>query len=272
MTVRVRFRPFTGDGEKTVRLQNAPLELVLCQIRWPEMSFLQGEELRPLALKFGQAMADYPIYSEAQEINYLITPQGVTPTVVGSIFQWVSVDQAWHISLARRFLTLYCTDYSDFEAFSDRLRYLLGRVQELVGIQVVERIGVRYVNRISDPAAIASLPRLIRPEVLGYQVLSFATGEAALKGSANQAVYSVGDASLQVRSGIVPPTQTADPGIAPLDVPSWVLDLDASADGQRIFDVKAIADRTSQLSDIAYDYFKYVITEEFIERFGGEPR
>ena len=273
MTERAKYRPFTGDSQKTVRLQNAPLELVLCQVRWPEMSFLQDDQLRPLALKFGQSMAaDYPIYSEAKEINYSITPEGVTQTVVGSVFQWVSVDQAWHISLAKRFVTLYCTHYTDYAEFSERLRVALANVRELLNVQVIDRVGVRYVNRLMDEETISNLPNLIRPEVLGYQALPTATGEVAIRSSANQAIYTVADASLQVRSGMIPAGETVDPAIAPLTGRSWVLDLDASVEARSMLDVDVVTDRASQLSDIAYDYFKYVISEGFVDHFGGAPQ
>lgn len=270
MTERAKYRPFTGDSEKSIRLSEAPLELVLCQVRWPELTFLQEDRLRPLALRFGEAIARYPIFTEAKEINYAITPEGVTQNVVGSVFQWASVEQDWHVSLARRFVTLYCTKYTTYADLNERLQDVLEKVRDLVQVPMVERIGVRYVNRISDQRALAELPGLISPQVLGYQALPLGTGEATLQTSSNQAIYSIGDCHLQVRSGVVPPGETVDAAIPPLEGrQSWVLDLDASNDGRWILDAKAVADRASHLSDIAYDYFKLVITEGFEEQFGG---
>lgn len=270
MTERVKYRPFTGDGEQSIRLDAAPLELVLCQVRWPELSFLQEERLRPIALQFGEAILDYPIFSEAKEISYAITPEGVTQNVVGSVFQWASVDQCWHVSLARRFVTLYATTYTNYAEFDERLRSVLENVRELLKVPVVERVGVRCVNRISDDATLAELPQLISPQVLGYQGLPIATGLATLQASNNQATYAVDDCHLQVRSGMVASGETVDPAIPPLEGrPSWVLDLDASNDRRWILDSKAVADQASHLSDIAYDYFKLVVTEGFVERFGA---
>lgn len=270
MTERVRYRPFTGDSQKSVRLQNAPLELVLCQVRWPEMSFLQDDQLRPLAHKLGQALAaDYPIYSEEKEVNYSITPAGVTQHVVGSVFQWISVDQAWCISLAKRFVTLYCTKYTAYPELDERLRVALTHVRELINIQVIERIGVRYVNRLSDDSALGDLARLVKPEVLGYQGLPLISEDVAIRSSANQALYTVGDCTLQVRSGMIPGGETVDPAVKPLPGQSWVLDLDASIEGRSVLDIDQVSGRASQLSDIAYDYFKHVITEGFIEQFSG---
>lgn len=270
MTERAKYRPFTGDSDKSIRLTDAPLELVLCQVRWPELTFLQEDRLRPLALQFGEGIADYPIFSEGKEINYIITPEGVTQNVVGSVYQWTSADQTWHVSLAKRFFTLYCTKYSQYPDFDKRLRGLLEQLRLVVKVPMIERVGVRYVNRIVDEAALEDLNKMISPQVLGYQALPLEIGEASLKASNNVAIYSIGDCNLQVRSGIVPPGETVDPALAPLaSRPSWVLDLDASTEGRWILDTDEVADRAGHLSDIAYDFFKMVVTEEFEDQFGG---
>jgi uncharacterized protein (TIGR04255 family) len=269
MSERAKYRPFTGDSEKSVRLLEAPLELVLCQVRWPELSFLLEESFRPLALRLGQAILDYPVFSEAKEVNYSITPEGVSQNIGGSVFQWSSADQIWHISLARRFLSFYCTRYGGYVEFNERLVSVLERAQDVLSIPLIDRIGVRYVNRLADAALLENLGGLIRPPVLGYQALPPVAGqEVALLASTNHAIYSVGDASLQVRSGIVPANETVDPAISPLPAKSWVLDLDASAEARAAFDASMVADKASRLSDIAYDYFKFVITEGFEDRFG----
>jgi uncharacterized protein (TIGR04255 family) len=269
MSERVKYRPFTGDSEKSVRLLEAPLELVLCQVRWPEMSFMLEESFRPLALRLGRTILDYPVFSEAKEINYSITPEGVSQNIGGSVFQWSSASEDWHISLARRFLTFYCTRYTGYVEFNERLLSVLERAQEALKIPLIDRVGVRYVNRFADAELLEDLGELIRPPVLGYQALPSAVGpEVALLASNNHAIYSVGGANLQVRSGILPPTQTVDPAISPLPAKSWILDLDASAEARATFDAAAVAEQVSHLSDIAYDYFKFVITEGFEDHFG----
>ncbi len=272
MSDRVKYRPFTGDGQTSVELRDAPLELVLCQVRWPEMSFLQDDQLRPLAMRFGHALSqEYPIFSEAKEVNYVIGPEGVTQNVVGSVYQWVSVDEAWHISLAKRFVTIFSTKYTNYAEFDRRLRVAMEQVKALLEVQVIERIGIRYVNRLSDEGIMGTLSELVRPEVLGYLALPTAVGDVALRSSTNQANYSVGDANLQVRSGVLPPGETVDPAVPALNVASWVLDLDASSEGRRPLHLDEISGRASHLSDIAYDYFKFVTTQGFIDRFGGRP-
>lgn len=270
MLDRDRYRPFTGDTTKQIRLKSAPLELVLCQVRWPDLAHLQGD-LKPVALRFGGTLIDYPVYGEVQELTYIITPDGVQQNAGGTIYQWRSLEGDWHISLSRRFLSLYCTKYQDFGTFSERLRPVVEAVGTAVGVPLIERVGVRYVNRITEQHLIENLSEYVCPEILGYAALpSPASGEVTLVSNANQARYAVGEISLQVRSGIVPMGETVDPAIQPAKVDSWILDLDAFTESARPYGVEPVMEVAGRLSDTAYDFFKLVTTDGFIREFGGE--
>lgn len=267
MTDRERFRPFTGEEEKKIRLTNAPLALVLCQVRWPDFSHLQGD-LTEVARAFGSALDGYPVVLSIHEVAYTITPEGVTQAPGERIHQWRSIDDAWHISLSRRFVALYCTSYTSFPDFLARLEPVLGAIASQLRIPLIERLGVRYVNRVSDSRLLENLTAYVRPEVLGYASLSGETDEALLVSNANQARYLVGDDTLQVRSGLVPAGETVDPAVPPLQHSSWVLDLDSSSERIVPFDVPTVLVEAGRLSDIAYDFFKYISTEGFLKEFG----
>lgn len=268
MADRERFRPFTGDTSKSIRLQSNPLALVLSQVRWPELSHLQTN-LKEIALGFGAALPDYPIYEEIQEVGYQVTPDGVHQSIGDTLYRWASIDRTWHVMLGRRFVSLYSTSYVAFDEFSERLLKVLESVHTHVRPPLVERVGVRYVNRFDDPRLISGLSEYVRPEVLGYLSLVPASGDVAVLSSANQVRYAIGDVNLQVRSGVLPPNETADPAIAPVPTQSWVLDLDASSEQFEPFSVPSILDSAGKLSDVAYDYFKLVTTDGFLREFGG---
>ncbi len=268
MEERVRFRPFTGDTEKKIKLKDAPLALVLCQIRWPEFTHLSGD-ITEVARAFGLALDDYPVASRMQEVAYAVTSEGVMPHAGEKIFQWRSIDDAWHVTLGPRFMTLYCsTAYTSFEDFLARLKPVLEALSTFVKVPLVERIGVRYVNRITDPQLVENLSGYVRPEVLGYSGLLGRAGEVQLVASANQARYVVGDVALQVRSGLVPAGETVDSAIQPVGGTSWILDLDASSEGTAPFDVSEVTATAGRLADLSYDFFKYVSTEGFLREFG----
>lgn len=267
MADRERFRPFTGDTEKKIRLKDAPLALVLCQIRWPEFQHLRGD-LSETAQAFGSMLDGYPVISNLHEMAYTITPEGVTQQPGEKIFQWHSIDGVWHISLSRRFVTLYCTTYTSFPDFLERLMSVLDALETQVKVPLIERVGVRYVNRVTDSRLVENLGEYLRSEVLGYSGLTGVSDEVRLESSANQARYLVHDAALQVRSGLVPAGETVDPAVPAAQVASWVLDLDASSERLEPFDVATVIATSGRLSDFAYDFFKYVSIEGFLKEFG----
>lgn len=267
MADRNRFRPFTGDANKKIRLSNAPLALVLCQIRWPDFTHLQGD-LTETTSALGSKLEDYPLISHIHEVAYTITPEGLQQTPGEKVVQWQSLDGVWRVTLSRRFASLYCTSYSSFPDFQARLEQVLEALHSEVRVPLVERVGIRYVNQVTDVDFIENIAEYVRPEVLGYAALTGASGEAKLELSANQARYGVPGAALQVRSGLVPPGETVDPAVSPAKDLSWVLDLDSSSEEVQPFEVGSILAKTGKLSDFAYDFFKYVSTEGFLKEFG----
>lgn len=268
MSDRERFRPFTGDASKRILLKDAPLPLVLCQIRWPELNHLQID-LKPLALAFGAALRDYPIFVVSDEVSYTVTPEGLQQTEGGAVFQWQSLDGAWTVSLGRRFMSFYCTQYTEYEAFAERLTVILRELEEHIKVPVVERIGVRYVNQVTSPSMVENLSDYVNPEVLGYSSFKPLSSEVRLVGNANQALYAVEDVKLQVRSGIVPAGESVDPAVPLATTASWVLDLDAFTSSIMPFDVASALRVAGKLSDTTYDFFKLVVSDGFIREFGG---
>lgn len=268
MSDRERFRPFTGDATNRILLKESPLPLVLCQVRWPELNHLQLD-MRPRALEFGTHLSEYPLFQESQEMSYNLTPEGVQAIGAGTVFQWRSVDGAWNVSLGRRFLSFYCTQYSNFGVFSERLSEVLSYLAGSVGVPVIERVGVRYVNQVANARLLENLSEYVRPEVLGYASLAAASPSVKMTSNTNLALYSVEDVTLQVRSGVVPAGETVDGALPALATESWVLDLDSFTSNTEPFDVAEIVTSAGKLSDTAYDFFKLVVTEGFIKEFGG---
>ncbi|TFC87168.1 TIGR04255 family protein [Cryobacterium sp. TmT2-59] len=269
MTDRERYRPFTGDSETRVRLQTAPLELVLFQLRWPELAYLQSENLTPIAQAFGVTLSEYPLYSSTPEMTFSVGPTGVQQHEVGTVHQWSSIDRKRHVSLGKTFLSIYTQDYPGWPDFAEHLRVVLDLLQANVDIRYVERVGVRYLNRIADPELMGRLGELVTPQVLGYQSLPTpASADVVLLQNLNQAQFSVGGGILQVRSGVMAPGTTLDPSVAPVPGPSWILDIDAMIEVNAAFDLEGVLAQAGRMSDAAYDFFKFIIKTGFIDEFG----
>lgn len=267
MTSRDRYRPFTGDAARRLRFESNPLALVLCQVRWPNLAAFQMD-FDVKAKSFGALLQGFPLFSEHEEMSLGFSPDGVNHSQV-SIYQWSSVDRAWNVSLGPTFVTLSTTDYSNYEAFSEKLHQLLVALSEVFDLPLIERVGMRYVNVIDDSQQIANVDSLVRPEILGYHALSLDESEVVLKQSLNQALFQVGEGLLQTRTGLIPAGEVLDPALGAYDSPTWVLDIDAFLEGEKLFDPQDVLSQTGTLSDSAYDFFKFVIESGFMEIFGG---
>ena len=59
--------------------------------------------------------------------------------------------------------------------------------------------------------------------------------------------------------------------IEPNAEPSWILDLDMSLSKNREFSIEAMISEAKRFSERIYTFFRWVVTDEFLRRFGGEP-
>lgn len=269
MENRVRYRPFTGDEDLHIRLDAAPLVLVLCQVRWPQLSSLQGD-LRHIVEVFGKHLPDYPLYASSSEVSFDLTPAGPIQTPDTQIHHWSRADRSSTVTLSPNFVTLAVREYGGYDSFEHQLAGVLSAVLDTVAPPLFDRVGVRYINRISDPAQVENIDQLVSSELLGHQALRIANDEVELLQAVNQSLFKVGEGYLQARSGIIPQGETVDQAIPPLQQSSWVLDIDSFQQGEAVFGTEAVLARAGALSDAAYDFFKLVIKEAFVDEFGGK--
>lgn len=262
MSERVKFRPFTQDSDRSVKLENPPLALVLAQIRWPEYGrFVRNFE--STALDFGERLDGFPLFTESKETTFQISPEGVTQTEGDTVYQWRSDDDVWGVHLSKRFVTLFCTRHEgySFKEFSSRLEALTKLIHGTLGVRTYERIGMRYVNRITDVMLLEKLEEVFSPAVLGYYQLNNFDKNASFVSGFSQAMYQADEVALSVRSGFLAPGDVPDPSIAPSALQSWVLDLDASTEQRMSYSPSQTVEAVGKLSDAAFDFFKLVLIE-----------
>jgi uncharacterized protein (TIGR04255 family) len=262
--------PF-GDQEVTeVPLKDAPLVRVLSQLRFPRLAALAvGDET---ANAFASAVAsDYPIFDEQREMAVTITPEGVTQAPgAARVWKLRQGDETWQISFGDSFLALDTSAYVSREEFRDRVVDAWQRFIEVVRPPFIERIGVRYINRIADPATIDDLPHLVRQDALGGLTVAL-DGGVKLSHSMHEALYHFDDRNgLHARWGVLPPNAVLDPAVPPVPGSSWVLDLDAFETGRNDVAPEHVASQVERLAERAYRYFRWVVTPTFLARFGGD--
>jgi len=181
----------------------------------------------------------------------------------------ISADEVWAVHFTPVFVTLENRGaYTSRDDMIARLERVLEAVQRSAQLTSANRIGWRYLNRISDPATYEELPRLVHDSVRGAGAIPV-SGSIELLHSMSDSLFNGPSGKLGAKWGFLPPNSTHDPNMPPIDLKCWVLDLDAFRDTRTPFEVAELIAQVRELSSMAYDFFRWAVKDPFIERFGG---
>ncbi len=256
--------PFSGPFPKDIPLPRAPLLRVLTQIRFPIIASIEKQDF---IAPFQEAIRhDFPSLQNEQGKGILIGPEGMQ-LQNQTIWRFTNLDKKSIVSLSSGFIALETMEYQGKTQFLELLEPLLAEAQRLFTPSRIERIGLRYVNRLRGEDFI-SLRGLIKPEVHG--ILSTEIGEN-LRHSISETVIDTGaeDMSILARWGLLGAGLTHDPIVLPpIDEKSWILDIDAFSERGESFETSALMQRIQALAEADYRFFRWVATDEFLRRFG----
>lgn len=251
--------PFSSPPPAEVLLTPAPLIRVVAQVRFPsilaitEQSFVAG---------FQESIRNtYPILRPEQSQSFAFTPMGVQPVKPEVTWRFFSdPEETWRVSLTPTFLSVETTRYTCREDFVARLRVVVAALQAKFDPKFTERIGVRYINRLSGQE-MTQLSTFVRPELLGL----LGQGGNVLH-QMSEMMAEVEGTRLAARWGSLPVGTTYD--IDPITTESWLLDIDSFVEKIEDAAVDSIVARAVDLSEKAYTFFRWVMTPEFIASRG----
>lgn len=251
------------EGTAVRPLSRAPLARVLCQIRWNRLSKF---ELNDIADRVAQIIGDdYPLRDAQQEMEFVLSPSGVSQQTAGTIHRFQTADRAWTVSLGQQFLTVDTTKYEGHEDFVKRLTTVFSALTRTVTIPFLTWVGYRYINHLAEATDVENLRDLFVEGVLG----GLAQGDARdLRRTVSESVYGDDGANfLLVRSALLEPGMILEPTLPPVDGKSWILDLDSYREDVKGIPLEGLAQLTTDLSARAAKHFRSVITNEFVRRF-----
>lgn len=261
--------PLDAPVPQEVHLEAAPLVRVVAQVRIPLVASI---EQRDFIAPFQEAVrAEYPVLRPEKSFGMVLGPNGLVETQAPTtIWRFEDISGDWRASLAPSFVALETTRYSSRADFLQHFERLLQATRDHVDPQVVDRLGIRYIDRIpwSGPE---DFGRLVSADVAGP--LLWPVGDMIKQAIAQNIFVLPEDAGeLMVRWGLVPANSTIDPSaVEPSDSPTWILDLDAYMNRPQPFSVEPLVERTRFFAERAYTFFRWMVTEEFLTRFGGRP-
>ena len=126
-----------------------PLELVICQVRFPTILRIDTE----LPAQFQEMIRqEYPILNERNSSELPLPPEiqklmgSINPFINNSrkAFDFVSEDEQWTLSLTSDFLALSTTSYRRWEEFRDHLKGPFEALVQVYAPSFFTRIGLRY--------------------------------------------------------------------------------------------------------------------------------
>lgn len=254
---------------KRVLLNPAPLVLVLCQLRFNKRPQL-GERAVVEAIQ-RHLDGQYPDIEQrdTQEARVQFGAPGIElHQQKGTHHVLRSPHHPWWVLVSPAVATLVAPTYSERSDFIGRVAALREALSDAGGVPAVERVGVRYVSRVTDPDFVNDLDRYVRQEVLGATVLP-ADDATELVHSLFDMVVQRGSVTGRARAGVVPPGVTPDPAIEPVDDPAWIIDVDMWDPTYRPAD-STVDERAAELAEAQYQLFRWIVTEDFLRYFGGD--
>lgn len=259
--------PLEAPPPPEVPLSHAPLDRVIAQIAFPLIASVQREDfIGP----FQEAIRGiYPYLTREQIAGLVLGPSGITPAQLDTIWRFADgkPDWQWRVSLAPTFLALETRAYRSRDDFMARLQYVIETIGVHINPQVVDRIGLRYIDRIVDVRP-DQLQAFIRPALLGLAGTEMALG---VHQSVHESLLATSWGQLVVRTGYLPPNTTSDPSaIEPLPQPTFVLDLDMFDSASRTFESSALIDSARGFAERIYTFFRWAVTDDFLRKYGGQ--
>jgi uncharacterized protein (TIGR04255 family) len=257
--------PLVAPPPTEVPLANAPLVRVIAQVRFP---LVVAVEQREFIAPFQEAVrAKYPVLRQEQAQGVLLSPAGLAHVPAQTAWRFSDVEGHWRASLTPDFLALETTSYTSRSDFLSRLREVVVALDEHVEPKLVDRLGVRYVDRIAGDA-VNEIAKLVRPEVRG--IAGTAAGSHALH-ALSESMFALDSARVLARWGRLPAGSTVDPtAIEPINELSWILDLDMFSASPVPFSVDRVIRDATQFAERIYTFFRWAVTNDFLRRYGGK--
>ncbi|MDW5595109.1 TIGR04255 family protein [Conexibacter stalactiti] len=240
-------------------LRAAPLELAICQVRFPRQIGLSDSDIRPIQLALAKS---FPQVQVGRSANFELGPEGVREQdSPQAIYQFLSVDRAWTVTVTAESFSLETTAYHDFSDFLARWIAASGVVVDAIGIASQTRIGLRYVNRLACPErpTPADLAKIVRPELVG--VVGANELLSRLRMSMQELRFEQDRGTCTLRHGLVPDSDAAD---------RYILDLDFYDDTSAVFDVDAQSRLLADFNHSTFELFKWCVQKDHFLTFRPE--
>lgn len=258
--------PLIEPAPREIPLNKAPLIRVIAQVGYPTILSINDEKF---VAPFQDAIRNlYPKFSSEKGRRFTRSALVDFETNTMQIWRFLDKNGTWRVSLTPSFIALETTEYKSRSSFLERFQTILTAVHKHLKPANVERLGLRYIDRLEGIKA-KEITRFVRPEMVG--ILNTDLGDS-VEFNISESIFKVPEKTAQIRAqwGFLSPNITMDPAaIEPIAQTSWILDLDMFDTDVTEFDVEMLREKTYQFAERLYTLFRWTVTEEFLRLFGG---
>ena len=248
-------------------LKSPPVYFTLVQVRYNQLLKLPDylpavqERFRKLGFPAFSKNIAYTLHMTMQDGQAVPHPQQREQYTFGN------VEQTHSFVLNTDALTFQSTNYGTFEAFSNSFLSGLSLLDDAVGLDFTERVGLRYLDYVS-PKAGERLGDYLVNEALG---LGGGLGGTALHSYA-ETLRAIDDSRLLARVVIQDDGPLFPPDLMPIDLvvgqrftssqgQHAILDTDAFFAGRALFSMDELGGRLVNLHEMVSDSFKSMTTD-----------
>jgi len=262
----VNYNPLTAQPPEEVPLKDAPLIRVIAQVRFPPILSIEKKDF--VGSFQEEIRYEYPILQPEQTQTVVFGPQGVVQPAFQLTWRFIDTAGSWRVSLAPNFMALETTAYSSRRDFLERLERLLIAFEQSFNPQIIERFGLRYVNRLIGQD-LQDISSLVKPEIAGLMGAEFIED---IHQTVNESLFVIpnGGEEIIARWGLMPGDVTFAPDIEPVAESSWILDIDMSLSKNREFSIEELMSEGRCFAERIYTFFRWAVKDEFLRRFGGK--
>ena len=256
-----------------VYLHHAPLAKVLMQVQYSRVPQLVTDAAESI---IADTLGRYPVRRRQ-------VVAGTFPSVVingqpiqlpagasaGTVLLFSEPSDSWQVTVTETSVSLETTDYSTRDDFCDRASEVFQAIATVALPPVVDRIGLRYINRLTGER-LSRVSDFVIPQLHGLH--GRVEQPLVVQHSVTDSLIEISEAErLQVRSGLLPADAGFDSALPVLPQPSWVLDMDVyTIQGGFVFDADDLTMRLRRYAETAYAFFRFATTDAFQDEHRGE--
>lgn len=249
-----------------VKLRNAPLKRMICQLRYPPELGFGASVVRPLQ----KALADdYPNATSQQAVwGVTLGPDGKPVTFdVREVFRFASENETAVVQVTSEFLAFETTAYSRFPDFAARWQKILRAAIQVLELRKQQRLGLRYTNVIErqDTRTVSDWRGLIQDHLLASALHMAASSDAVPLSSEQSLVLQTAQGTCLFRHGF-PNLSTLN---EPLQ-PGYILDIDSYDDHLQDINIDQHMALLSAWNHQSYRLLQSAVSDELWASFNPE--